>query len=187
MSALLVFIGAVLALGAWLAAAYHALVSLRAGYRNAFARIEVQLRRRHDLILNIMETARAYPRYERETLRQVASARDRALNALEDAAENPGAPGPLRALGLAEGKLGSLLGGLRVRMETHPDLKDGPVMTRLGQELTSADNRIACAREAYNDSATAYNFKRNSFPTKLAARLLGHGRDAALLVLDDDA
>lgn len=187
MSAPLVFIGVVLALGVWLAAAYNALVRLRSAYRNAFARIEAQLRRRYDLIPNIVETAQAYLRHERETLRQVVSARDGAMNALEDAAENPGAPGPARALGLAEGKLGSLLGGLRVQMEAYPDLKADPVMARLGEDLASTENRIACAREAYNDSATAYNIKRNCFPTNLAARLLGHGRDAAQLSFDDDA
>lgn len=187
MTGLLIFAAVVFVIAAFLVAVYNALVSLKARYQNAFSQIEVQLKRRYDLIPNLVETARAYMQHERETLENVIKARNGAMSALESAAAEPGAPGPMKALGLAEQKLGGLLGGLRVQFEAYPELKASQNMLQLGEELASTENRVAFARQAYNDSATVYNIKRNSFPTNLVAGIFGHKTDAELLSFADEA
>ena len=185
MPGLLIFAGVVFVLAVFMVATYNALVSLQARYKNAFSQIEVQLKRRYDLIPNLVETARAYMRHEKETLENVISARNGALDSLKAAAENPGAPGVMKALGLSEQKLGGLLGGLRVQLEAYPELKASANMMQLSEELSSTENKVAFARQAYNDAATSYNIRRRSFPANLVAGMFGHGADAELLSFAD--
>ncbi len=171
----------------YVVAIYNRLVSLKNRFQNAFAQIEVQLKRRYDLIPNLVETAKAYMSHERETLEAVIAARNQALAGLQAAAKDPGNAQAIRDLGSAEGSLGSALGRLNVVMEAYPDLKANQNMMQLSEELTSTENRVAFARQAYNDQVTAYNSYRQSFPPVAFAGLFGHDQDAALLEFDDSA
>jgi LemA protein len=171
----------------YVVAIYNRLVSLRNRFKNAFAQIEVQLKRRYDLIPNLVETARAYMSHERETLEAVVAARNQALAGLQAAARDPGNADAIRQLASAEGGLGSALGRLSVVMEAYPDLKANQNMMQLSEELTSTENRVAFARQAYNDQVMAYNTYRQSFPQTLFAATFGHSDDAALLEFEDRA
>jgi len=175
------------ALGFYLASIYNRLVSLRNQFQNAFSQIEVQLKRRYDLIPNLVETAKGYLKHERETLEAVISARNQALAGLQAAAADPGNAKAIGELASAEGVLGGALGRLNVVMEAYPDLKANQNMMQLSEELTSTENRVAFARQAYNDQVMAYNIYRQSFPPVLFANLFGHTRDAALLEFEDSA
>ncbi len=166
-------------------AVYNRLVSLRNRYQNAFAQIEVQLKRRHDLIPNLVETAKGYLSHERETLQAVTEARNAAAGGLENAAAHPGEPGAMKDLAAKEGALSSALGRLNVVMEAYPDLKASQNMMQLSEELTSTENKVAFSRQAYNDQVMTYNTYRQSFPTIAVAGLFGHGEDAALLEFED--
>ncbi len=165
----------------YLIAVYNRLISLRARFENAFAQIEVQLTRRYDLIPNIVETAKAYLKHENDTLLRVIAARNEAVSTLKAAASHPENPESIEALNTAERRLGDSFGGLRVQMEAYPELKGNTVMMQLSEELSSTENRVAFARQAFNDAVTAYNIQRNSFPANMAAGAFGHTRDAALL------
>ena len=152
---------------------YNGLVRLRNGYKNAFAQIDVQLTRRHDLIPNLVETAKAYMAHERGTLEAVIQARNSAITARETATANPGDPQAMGQLSSSEGALTGALGKLIALSEAYPDLKANQNMMQLSEELTSTENRIAFARQAYNDTVLAYNNKREVFPNSLFAGMFG--------------
>ncbi len=153
--------------------AYNKLVTLRNRFKNAFAQIDVQLKRRYDLIPNLVSTAKGYLKHERETLEAVIAARNQASTAAGKAAETPGDPQAMRGLMGAETALTGALGRLFAVVENYPDLKGDRHMSQLMEELTSTENKIAFARQAYNDSVTLYNTSRESFPTVLIASPLG--------------
>lgn len=166
---------------------YNRLVALKNRYQNAFAQIEVQLKRRYDLIPNLVETARGYIKHERETLQAVISARNAALAGLDAAAANPTNNAAIRELAGAEGALAGALGRLNVVVEAYPELKANENMMQLSEELTSTENRVSFARQSFNDSVTAYNTYKQGFPPVLLAGPFGHGSDAALLEFADSA
>jgi len=148
---------------------YNGLVTKRNAYRNAFSQIDVQLNRRHDLIPNLVETAKAYLKHERETLEAVVAARNSAATAVRVAAANPGDPQAMQGLAAAEGALSGSLSRLLAVAEAYPDLKANQTMSQLMEELSSTENRIAFARQAYNDAVMAYNNGRETFPGVLLA------------------
>lgn len=148
---------------------YNRLVTLRNRYKNAYSQIDVQLQRRYDLIPNLVETAKGYMKHERETLEAVIAARNEAVNANSQAARNPGDPQAMQQLGNAEAALTGALSRLLVVSEAYPDLKADRTMSQLMEELTSTENRVAFARQAFNDAVTVYNTKREVFPSNLIA------------------
>ncbi|MEH1869784.1 MAG: LemA family protein [Nostoc sp.] len=149
--------------------AYNDLVKYRNRYKNAYSQIDVQLQRRYDLIPNLVETAKGYIKHERETLEAVIAARNSAINASSRAAQNPGDPQAMQQLGNAEGALTGALSRLMVLSESYPELKADRAMTQVMEELSSTENRIAFARQAFNDAVTLYNTKSESFPSNLVA------------------
>ena len=165
---------------------YNKLVAFANRYKNAFAQIEVQLKRRYDLIPNLVETAKGYMAHERKTLEAVISARGLAAGGLQQAAQNPGDPGAMGNLAAAEGMLSGALGRLFALAEAYPDLKANQNMMQLSEELTSTENRVAFARQAFNDSVMQFNTYRQSFPTVALAGMFGHGQDASLLEFKDE-
>ena len=160
---------------------HNRLVSLKNRYKNAFAQIEVQLTRRYDLIPNLVETAKAYLKHERETLEAVILARNQAVAGLNAAAAAPGSMQALQQLAGAEGGLAQALGRLNVVMEAYPELKASQNMMQLSEEISSTENKVAFARQAYNDQVMSYNSYKQSFPAVLLAGSFGHSEDAALL------
>lgn len=164
---------------------YNKLVTLQNRYRNAFAQIEVQLKRRYDLIPNLVETAKAYIAHERDTLEAVIAARNQASSNLAAAAAEPGAPLAMTDLSHSEGLLSGALGRLNVVMEAYPDLKANQNMMQVSEELSSTENRVAFARQAFNDAVTAYNTYKQTFPPVLFAAMFGHGEHASLLEFED--
>ncbi|MGP5324757.1 LemA family protein [Vreelandella titanicae] len=166
---------------------YNRLVSLKNRFENAFAQIEVQLKRRHDLIPNLVETAKGYLSHERETLQSVIEARNTAAAGLKAAAANPGSAKAMADLGGAEGALTQAMGRLNVVMEAYPDLKASENMQQLSEELTSTENKVAFARQSFNDAVMHYNTYRQSFPPVAVAGMFGHGQDASLLEFEDSA
>lgn len=173
MSATLITLLVVLGLAALIAffviAQYNGLIRGRNGYKNAFAQIDVQLKRRHDLIPNLVETAKGYMKHERETLEAVIAARQGAETARSAAAANPGDPASMKSLAQAEGGLSGTLGRLFALSESYPDLKANQNMMQLTEELTSTENRISFARQAFNDAVLAFNNMRETFPTNIIA------------------
>lgn len=165
---------------------YNKLVSLKNRYENGFSQIEVQLKRRYDLIPNLVETAKGYLSHERETLEAVINARNTAVAGLKAAAAAPGGAA-MQELAGAEGLLTSALGRLNVVMEAYPDLKASENMSQLSEELTSTENKVAFARQSFNDSVTEYNTYRQSFPPVVFAGMFGHSKDAELLEFADSA
>ncbi|MEM1331502.1 MAG: LemA family protein [Planctomycetota bacterium] len=163
---------------------YNKLVQLQNRYENAFGQIDVQLQRRHDLIPNLVETAKGYMAHERETLEAVISARNQAAGALATAKQNPGDASAIQGLASGEAALGGALGRLFAVMEAYPDLKANQQMASLSEELTSTENKVAFARQAYNDSVTSYNTYRETFPPVAFAGAMGHPRNAELLEFD---
>jgi LemA protein len=153
----------------WLVSAYNRLVSLRNRYKNAYAQIDVQLKRRYDLIPNLVETAKGYIKHERGTLEAVIAARNAASTANTKAAQNPGDASAMKELSGAETALTGSLGRLFALSEAYPDLKANTTMMQLMEELTSTENKVAFARQAYNDSVMAYNTQRETFPTNTIA------------------
>ena len=169
----------------WGVGIYNQLVTLKNRYLNAFSQIEVQLKRRYDLIPNLVETVKGYMQHERGTLEAVINARNKAVGGLEKAAANPGDPAAMQALASAEQGLSDALGRLFPLSEAYPDLKANQNMAQLTEEITSTENKVAFARQAYNDSATAYNTYKQTFPPVIFAGLFGHGQNAELLDFDD--
>ncbi|MEO0530112.1 MAG: LemA family protein [Planctomycetota bacterium] len=164
---------------------YNRLVTLKNRFQNAFSQIEVQLQRRYDLIPNLVETAKGYMDHERETLEAVITARNQAVGALKAAAAAPGDAAAMAQLASAEQGLGAVIGRLFAVSESYPDLKANENMAQLTEELTSTENKVAFARQAYNDTVTEYNTYKQTFPPIFFAGLLGHGDDAELLDFDD--
>jgi len=152
---------------------YNRLVSGRNAYKNAFAQIDVQLTRRHDLIPNLVETAKGYMKHERETLEAVISARNAAVTGLKIAAANPGDPNAVQQLAGAENALSGALGRLFALAEAYPDLKANQNMMQLSEELTSTENKVAFARQAFNDAVMSYNNSREMFPNSIVANSFG--------------
>jgi LemA protein len=164
---------------------YNKLVTLKNRYQNAFSQIEVQLKRRYDLIPNLVETAKAYLKHERETLEAVISARNQAMAGLKAAAAEPGSASAMQQLAGAENLLTNAMGRLNVVMEAYPDLKASQNMMQVSEELTSTENKVAFSRQAFNDAVTAYNTYRQTFPPVFFANMFGHSEDAALLEFAD--
>jgi LemA protein len=185
----LVLLGIIVAIGLlavmWGAGIYNQLVALKNRFQNAFSQIEVQLKRRYDLIPNLVETVKGYMAHERGTLEAVIQARNQAVSGLSRAAANPGDPAAMQALSSAEHGLSGALGRLFALAEAYPDLKANQNMAQLTEEITSTENRVAFARQAYNDSVMQYNTYRQSFPPVIVAGLVGHGQDAQLLDFED--
>jgi len=178
----------IIALGiVWAIAIYNQLVSLLNRYQNGFAQIEVQLKRRYDLIPNLVETAKGYLGHERETLEAVILARNEAAAALGNLSGGDVTASGIKNLSGAEGALTGALGRLNVVMEAYPDLKASANMQQLSEELTSTENRVAFARQGFNDAVASYNTYRQSFPNILIANQFGHSEDAALLEFEDSA
>jgi LemA protein len=168
-------------------AIYNNLVALRSRLENAFAQIEVQLKRRYDLIPNLVEAVKGYMGHEKGTLEAVINARNRAQSGLQKAAAAPGDPQAMQELAAAEASLGGTLGRLFALSEAYPDLKANQNMAQLTEELTSTENRVSFARQAYNDAVMAYNIYRQSFPPIFFANMFGHNRNAELLEFADSA
>jgi LemA protein len=152
---------------------FNTLVTLRNRYKNAFSQIDVQLKRRYDLIPNLVETAKGYMKHERETLEAVINARNAALSASQRAAGSPGDPGSMNGLNAAEGQLTGALGRMFALAESYPDLKANQNMLALQEELTSTENKVAFARQAFNDAVTTYNTEREKFPNNIVAGIGG--------------
>lgn len=175
----------IVALVFYIIAIYNNLVTFKNRYENGFSQIEVQLKRRYDLIPNLVETAKAYLKHESETLTAVIEARNQAMAGLKAASANPSSAAAMGQLAGAEGMLGKALGGLNVTMEAYPDLKANTNMMQLTEELTSTENKVAFARQAFNDAVTTYNTYRQSFPPVFFAAKFGHPDDASLLEFED--
>jgi len=184
MKYLLIIIGVLVALIAWVVSIYNGLVTKRNRYKNGFAQIDVQLKRRYDLIPNLVETAKGYMEHEKETLQAVTEARNAAMAAAKAAAANPGALQAMQGLMGAEGALGGALGKLMVSVEAYPDLKADATMARLMEELTSTENKVAFARQAYNDSVTTYNTACEQFPGSIFANMFNF-EQAQLFEIED--
>jgi len=165
---------------------YNRLVAGRNRYKNAFAQIEVQLTRRHDLIPNLVETAKGYIKHERETLEAVINARNAAVSGLKAAAADPTNPEAIHKLSEAEQGLSGALGRLFALSEAYPDLKANENMMQLSEELTTTENKVAFARQAYNDMVMDYNTLRESFPNNFVAGWFAF-RAAELLEIEDPA
>ena len=165
---------------------YNRLVAGRNRFKNAFAQIDVQLTRRHDLIPNLVETAKGYMKHERETLEAVINARNMAVAGLKNAARDPSDPNAMKALAEAEQGLSGALGRLFALSESYPDLKANENMMQLSEELTTTENKVAFARQAYNDTVMQYNTLRESFPNNFFAGWFSFGA-AELLDIEDEA
>ena len=176
----------VVAVLAWAVGAFNRLVALRNRYKNAYAQIDVQLKRRYDLIPNLIETAKGYIKHERGTLEAVVAARNAAAAANTRAAQAPGEAGAMKELAGAEAALTGTLGRLFALAEAYPDLKANTTMLSLMEELTSTENKVAFARQAYNDSVMSYNTTRETFPTNLIAGPFNFG-PAELFVVENPA
>jgi LemA protein len=167
----------------WVMGAYNRLVALRNRFKNAYAQIDVQLKRRYDLIPNLVETAKGYIKHERGTFEAVVAARNAASAANVAAAQNPGDAAAMKGLSGAETALTSMLGRLFAVAEAYPDLKANTTMMALMEELTSTENKVAFARQAYNDSVMGYNTQRETFPTNMIAGPFNFG-PAELFVIE---
>ncbi len=167
----------------WAVGIYNGLVMARNAYKNAFAQIDVQLTRRYDLIPNLVEVAKQYMKHERETLEAVVQARNAAVNGLNQAKMNPGDPAAMQALSGAENQLAGVLGRLFALSEAYPDLKANQNMMQLSEELTSTENKVAFARQAYNDAVMNYNNRREVFPSSVVANMFAF-QAASLLEIE---
>lgn len=180
---LLVF---VIVLAFWIVGIYNRLVTLRNRFKNAFAQIDVQLKRRYDLIPNLIETAKGYLKHERETLEAVIQARNQAAQAASNAASDPSNTGAVQALAGAETALTGTLGRFFALSESYPDLQANANMMQLSEELTSTENKVAFARQAFNDAVTFYNTQRETFPSNFFAGMFNFNA-AELFEVKDEA
>jgi len=171
--ALWIFVAVIVVLALWAIGIYNRLVSLRNRFKNAFSQIDVQLKRRYDLIPNLVESVKGYMQHERGTLEAVVKARGNAVSAAQAAAAQPGEPSAMQGLAQAEGALGGALGRLLAVFERYPDLKANQNVLGLQEELSSTENKVAFARQAYNDSVMEYNTRRESFPDSVFAGMFG--------------
>jgi LemA protein len=179
-------IGIIVLLALFAIGVYNGLVTARNAYKNAFAQIDVQLTRRHDLIPNLVETVKGYLAHERQTLEAVISARNSAVSGLKAAAANPGDPAAVQQLAGAENALTGALGRLFALAEAYPDLKANQNMMQLSEELTTTENKVAFARQAFNDSVMGYNNKREVFPGSIVANMFAF-QPAQLLEMESPA
>lgn len=166
---LLVLLGIIVVIAVYFASIYNNLIKLRNFYKNAFAQIDVQLKRRYDLIPNLVESTKGYLAHEKNTLEAVIQARNTAFDASKVAAANPGNAAAMTGLTQAEGVLSSVMGKLLAVVESYPDLKANQTISQLMEELTSTENKISFARQAYNDFVAEYNTKREIFPNNIVA------------------
>jgi len=173
MEVLIVVLAVILAVIVWVVMIYNRLVKLKNRFQNAFSQIDVQLRRRYDLIPNLVETAKGYLKHEQDTLQKVIEARNHALSAMKKASKNPGDGKLMQALGGAEGVLGGAMINLNALTEAYPDLKADKTMQQLTEELTSTENRVSFARQAYNDEVMFYNTQLETFPDVLFSAMFG--------------
>lgn len=185
MGTLLILLVIVVVAAFFVVGIYNGLVTARNAFKNAFAQIDVQLQRRFDLIPNLVETAKGYLSHERETFEAVTAARAAAMTGLAAAKASPGDPAAMAQLGQAEGMLNGALGRLMVSVEAYPELKASQNMMQLSEELTSTENKVAFARQAFNDSVMAYNNKREVFPSSVVAGMFNFAA-AALLEIPAD-
>lgn len=185
MIVLLVLLGFFSIVLIWLVLSYNGLVVARNLFRNAYAQIDVQLKRRHDLIPNLVETAKGYMAHERETLEAVIAARNNAESLRSSVSMNPSDGAAVGQLARAEGQLGGVIGRLFAVSETYPELKANTNMMQLTEELRSTENRVSFARQAFNDAVTVYNNKRETFPTNVMAGIFSFGQ-ASLFEISDE-
>ena len=181
-----IVLGILVLLALWAMGVYNGLVVARNGYKNAFSQIDVQLTRRHDLIPNLGEVAKGYIKHERETLEAVIQARNAAVSSQQAAARSPGDAAAMQQLAGAENALTQTIGRLFALSEAYPDLKANQTMMQLSEELTSTENKVAFARQAFNDAVMDYNNKRETFPSSVIANLFTFS-PAALLELENPA
>ena len=186
----LIFIGVLvllfLLIAGWVMGVYNRLVTLRNRYENAFSQIDVQLKRRHDLIPNLVNVAKGYMAHEKDTLEAVINARNQAMTASSNASKNPGDAGAMNDLAGAESNLNGALGRLMMIAEDYPDLKANENMLALQEELTSTENKVSFARQGYNDAVTSYNTAREVFPASMISNSFGF-HDAQLYEVEDEA
>jgi LemA protein len=184
---LLIIVGLVVVALMWGVGIYNGLIAARNAFKNAFAQIDVQLQRRFDLIPNLVETAKGYLTHERETLEAVIAARGAAVSGLAAAKANPGDAAAMAELAQSQGALNGALGRLMMVAEAYPDLKANQNMMQLTEELTTTENKVAFARQAYNDSVMAFNNKREVFPSSLLAGMFNFAQAALLDIPADKA
>ena len=184
---LLILIAIVVAFALWAMGIYNGLITARNAFKNAFAQIDVQLQRRFDLIPNLVETAKGYLSHERETFEAVTAARAAAMSGLAAAKASPGDPAAMAELGKSQGLLNGALGRLMVSVEAYPELKANQNMMQLTEELTSTENKVAFARQAFNDSVMSYNNKREVFPSSIVAGMFNFAPAALLEIPADKA
>ncbi|MBD3643882.1 MAG: LemA protein [Alcanivorax sp.] len=182
----LIFIGVIVAVIIYIIAVYNRLIALKNRFKNGFAQIDVQLQRRHDLIPNLVETAKAYMSHEKDTLTQVIEARNQAVSAKKAAAEHPDDGGAVSNLGKAESLLSGSLANFFALSENYPDLKANDTMAQLMEELSSTENRIGFARQAFNDAVMNYNTYREQFPQNFIGGLFGSFKEAQLLKIETE-
>ncbi|AWM80372.1 LemA family protein [Gammaproteobacteria bacterium ESL0073] len=183
----LIFLIILVGIIGFIAYLYNQLVSLKEQFKNAFSQIDIQLKRRYDLIPNLVETAKAYLKHESDTLTKVTEARNTALSALKAVTGNIDNSSAIAALNQAEKQLSQALTSFNLQIEAYPELKANENIMQLSEELSSTENRIAFARQAYNDAVMAYNIQRKTFPTNIFAVKFGHPKDAVLLSFEDSS
>ncbi|MDO5580723.1 MAG: LemA family protein [Planctomycetia bacterium] len=183
---LAVVAGVAIILIGWVAGIYNGLITARNQYQNAFAQIDVQLKRRYDLIPNLVEAVRGYMKHESGTLEEITRARSAAMGAQQRASNDPTDPEAMKSLATADNQLNGALGRLMVSVEAYPDLKANQNMLSLQEELTSTENKVSFSRQGYNDAATLYNTKRDMFPTNIIAGIFNF-KSATLWIIEDAA